>query len=528
MTDRRPSDQRVSRTRRAEIVAALSLATDFGTGHPIERSLRACLLAVTFGRTLGFSDELLAEIYYVALLRWSGCTADDHRAKLFGDEIALGPEIDQVELWNPAEMLGFLARTIAADEPPLQRVGKLSYALATGISRSEVAAIAHCEVAQNLATRLGLGDGVHRALGQIFERWDGRGVPGIVRGDEMARSTRAVQIAMDAELFFRVGGLDAVQALLRRREGRTYDPELSERFGKTAPKLFAALHGAPVWELALDAEPGPQPLLTDDQLDRALHAIADFTDLRSPTFRNHSPAVAMLAEAAARGMGLSEEECCTVRHAGLVHDIGMVAIPLRLFDHKGPLSDSDWERLRLHPYYTERILARPARLAQIGAVATLHHERLDGTGYHRGVPASLLPAAARILAAADVYRALVEPRSHRSALPAERAAELLRGEGKQGRLDPEAVRAVLAAAGHHEPAGRRVHVAGLTEREVEVLRLLASGLSNRRMARALTISERTIDHHVRHIYNKIGVSTRAGAALFAMQHQLLQHVPEAS
>ncbi len=177
--------------------------------------------------------------------------------------------------------------------------------------------------------------------------------------------------------------------------------------------------------------------------------------------------------------------------------------------------------MRLHPYYTERILARPAALARLGAVAALHHERLDGSGYHRGLTASQLPPAARLLAAADVLHALTEPRPHRPARSPQEAADELRRETRAGRLDGDAVACVLAAAGQAPPGARRDLVAGLSAREVEVLRLLARGLSTRQIGEALTISPKTADHHIQHIYAKIGVTTRAGATLFALEHDLL-------
>jgi HD-GYP domain-containing protein (c-di-GMP phosphodiesterase class II) len=185
------------------------------------------------------------------------------------------------------------------------------------------------------------------------------------------------------------------------------------------------------------------------------------------------------------------------------------------------LTDGEWERLRLHTYFTERILARPRALASLGAVASLHHERLDGSGYHRGTPAPLLPPIARVLAAADVYRALTEPRPHRVALTPEAAAAELRQEVRKGRLDGDVVNAVLEAAGHRLGRSPREQVAGLTGREVEVLRLVARSQTNKQIAQTLSLSERTVDHHIRHIYAKIGVSTRAAAAMFAMQHYLL-------
>ncbi len=506
--------------RLAEVVASLSLATDLGTGHPLERSLRACLLAIHFGSTLGLDTAALRDLYYITLLRWVGCTADSHRAELFGDEITLGPQIDSVELWNLSEMLAFLQRVIGQGDPPPVREQKLNEALETGIQRSQVAAIAHCEVAQNIAIRLGLGPLVLTALGQLFERWDGRGVPGLAQGEGLSLAVRVMHLAMDAELFYRLGGETAVISMIRRRAGGFYDPTLAEQFCREAPRLFRLLPGVSVWEATLAAEPGEPQYLSEEQLDDALQAIADFTDLRSSFRLGHSQAVAQLAEAAAQHLGLPAGDVLIVRRAGYVHDVGLTALPLLLCEKAGPLTASEWERVRLHPYYTERILARPQALARYGELAALHHERLDRSGYHRGLPGSLLSPAARTLATANAYRALTESRPYRDALDPDAAADTLRREVRSGRLDGDTVNAVLTAAGHPVPA-RREQVADLTGRELEVLRLLVRSYTNKQIAQALTLSEHTVDHHIRHIYNKIGVSTRAAATMFALQHHLV-------
>ncbi|MER3486549.1 MAG: metal-dependent phosphohydrolase, partial [Chloroflexota bacterium] len=216
-----------------------------------------------------------------------------------------------------------------------------------------------------------------------------------------------------------------------------------------------------------------------------------------------------------------EAECVATRRAALLHDLGRLGVPNGIWEKPGPLTAAEWERVRLHPYLTERILSRCTALAPLAILAGSHHERLDGSGYHRGIPASLLPPSARILAAADSYQAMTQARPYRPAYSAEAAAQQLQGEADAGKLDRQAVQAVLEVAGHIVTPVRPVWPAGLSDREVEVLRLITTGLSNREVAHRLKISPKTVGHHVEHIYNKIGVSTRAGAALFALQHDLL-------
>ena len=193
-----------------------------------------------------------------------------------------------------------------------------------------------------------------------------------------------------------------------------------------------------------------------------------------------------------------------------------------MWEKPGPLATAEWEQARLHAYLSERVLATSAALAPMAAIAGMHHERLDGSGYHRGCRGPELPPAARVLAAADAFQAMAQPRPHRAALAPEQAADVLAAEAHAGRLDPDAVAAVLETAGR--PPSRLRHElrpGGLSDREVEVLRLVAAGYTNPDIGRRLGISRRTAEHHVQHIYTKIGVSTRAAATLFALEHSLL-------
>jgi HD-GYP domain-containing protein (c-di-GMP phosphodiesterase class II) len=260
--------------------------------------------------------------------------------------------------------------------------------------------------------------------------------------------------------------------------------------------------------------------LTESELDIALEAIADFTDLKSVYFSGHSRGVANLAADAARHAGFPERDVIVLRRAGLVHDLGRSGVPNTIWDKPGPITFLEWERVRLHPYYTERVLARVSALARVAAIAVAHHERLDGSGYHRGLSGGAIGHSARLLAAADAYQAMGQQRAYRPALAVDHAAAQLRTEVCAGRLAGDAVEAVLHAAGQ-QTRRRPVAVAGLTVREVQVLSLFARGVSNRNVAKSLSISEKTVGNHVEHIYTKIGVSTRPAATLFALQHGLL-------
>ncbi len=428
----------------------------------------------------------------------------------------------------PTEMLGAFFQHLGKGESALRRTRLLATALATMPRMVEEVTAARCEAGQHLAERLGLASGVRDALGQVYERRDGKGWPNRLKGEVLLLPVRVVQLAHDAQLFSRLGGTQAAVTMARERSGSLYDPQLVERFCQQASHLLEEPISSSLWEAVLAAEPGPHPNLAEAHLDRALRAVADFVDLKSPYAVGHSSGVAELAAEAAQRSGLPEADVQTLRRAGWLHDLGRIGISNTIWDKPGPLSEAEWERVRLHPYYAERMLARLKGLGQVGVIAAQHHERLDGSGYHRGIPASMLPMTARILAAADIYHAMTEPRPHRAAQPRDEAAAELRRQVRAGLLDDEAVRAVLIVGGHRLRSKRRTWVAGLSDREIEVLRLVARGHSNRQMASLLSVSASTIHHHIQHIYTKLGVSTRAAATLFAMQHHLLDEMDEAN
>jgi HD-GYP domain-containing protein (c-di-GMP phosphodiesterase class II) len=507
--------------RLADLVAALSLATDLGTGQPLEHALRTCLLSLELARRSGVAADRLTDVYYVALLRFVGCTADaaDTAAMAGGDDLGFFAAMAPALMGSSPEQLRAIVRATGAGLPPVRRAGKLAAAL-TDSKGAERSLAAHCEAAQMLSARLGVGDGVTASLGRAYERWDGKGLPAGLSGKQVPAPMRVVIVARDVDVWCQMANVDTVAGLIRRRGGRAYDPAVAAAFADEPRAALEAVHTIDAWQTVLDAEPAPWVRIPDDHLEAALGAFADFADLKSPWLRGHSPGVAALAAEAAMAAGLDDADVRNVRLAGLVHDLGRVGIPNGVWDHRGALSTEGRERVRLHTYLTERILRRSRRLEPLARLAASHHERGDGSGYHRAARSADLDQSERLLAAADAYHAMTEARPHRPALPPTEACDRLRDAARTGLLDPVDVEAVVGAAGH-QPAKRDERPVGLTEREVEVLRLIARGLSNRQVADRLVISPKTVGSHVEHIYVKARVSTRAGAALFAMQHGLL-------
>jgi HD-GYP domain-containing protein (c-di-GMP phosphodiesterase class II) len=507
--------------RLAELVATLAMATDLGMGQPMEHVLRQSLIALRLSERLGLDESQRVVVYYVGLLAWVGCHVDAYeQARWFGDDTAFKGDSRRVDMGRPLSAAGFVVSHVGSDQPLVQRA-RTGLAFVRDGRRAVDDMIKNHWIATNeLAARLDLGPEVRESLYQTFERWDGKGVPAEARGPRIAVAARLVNLADVVEVFHRAGGVAAAVAVARERSGTQFDPELVDLFCAAAPDLFAQLDDVTSWDAVIAAEPALQVTLSDAQFDAALEAIADFVDIKSPWTIGHSRAVADLAAEAARGAGLSADDIVALRRAGLVHDLGRLGVPNTIWDKRGPLGAAQLERVRLHPYLTERMLAGSAALAALGEIAVQHHERLDGSGYPRGLKGPAITQAGRLLGAADAYHAMTEPRPHRPALSGADAATELRAGVARAQFDADAVDAVLRAAGH--PVKRRRSLpAGLTPREVEVLRLLVRGLSNKEIAAELVISRKTAGAHVEHIYAKLGVSNRARASLFAMKHGLM-------
>jgi HD-GYP domain-containing protein (c-di-GMP phosphodiesterase class II)/DNA-binding CsgD family transcriptional regulator len=573
--------------RLAEAVGALSLATDLAMGQPLEHGLRTAVLAVRMAQAMGLPEDDQVTVFYTGLLHFAGCTAESEiDARFFGDELSARPQMMAVALGTRLDLVTTAARVAHPERARLARAAAMARSAFGGITEFRKWAASHCDVARVLGARMGFSEQIQQALRHLWERWDGKGMPGDLRGDQIPLAVRLMQVAQDADMAWHQGGSALADQVLAERAGSGLDPAAVTAFLSLGETAYAGLDAPTIWEDALLAEPGPRPVVDGDRQDACLSAIADFTDLKSMWTVGHSRGVAELAERSALVAGLAGADALALRRAGLVHDIGRVAVPVNVWAKRGPLNRDEREQVRLHAYHTERVLDAAAGLRPLARLAGSHGERCDGSGYHRGSRAGDLPLAAWLLATADCYHAMREPRPYRQPLSGREAADELSRQAEAGLLAPDAVHAVLTAAARSRgpaaqpagepagprgreaptggppdrraaagqpptgqaptgqapgqpPAGRgtgqppagqaaaasqvtRERPAGLSERECEVLGLLARGLATKQVARRLGISPKTCDHHIQRLYGKAGVSTRAGATLFALEHGLVR------
>jgi HD-GYP domain-containing protein (c-di-GMP phosphodiesterase class II) len=507
----------------AELLTGLSQVSDIGMGQPPDTALRTCVVATRLAGLAGADAATSRGVYYTAMLQHVGCTAYAHEtaALLGGDDIALRASGALVDTINPREAIPFLLFGIARGASIGVRVRSAVSALRLGPSFDAALSRANCEVALRVARRIRLPYEVQEGLDHIYERWDGKGHPAGLRGARIAAPARFTHVATQAVMFHDAGGTGLALETIRRRSGSWLDPDIAQLFLDHGSDLLTELDAGDPAVMALDMEPESRVLVPDDRLDEIARAFGDLVDVKSPYMHGHSAGVSRIAGAAASHLGLPETEIVAIRRAGWLHDLGHAGIPNGIWEKPGPLTSSEWEQVRLHPYFAERMMLRSPVLAPLAPLVGMHHDRQDGSGYHHHTSGQAVPMGSRIIAAADVYQAMQEPRPHRAAHSREDAARQLYDDAIAGRLDREAVSAVLTVAGHEVRPTTRNLPAGLTGREIEVLRLAARGVSTREIGTLLSISPKTADHHIQHIYAKIGVRTRAGAAMFAMEHDLI-------
>jgi HD-GYP domain-containing protein (c-di-GMP phosphodiesterase class II) len=504
----------------AEVLGRLLLAYDLANDYPHGKAVRSTVLSVELAKRAGATEDELRDVFWVALLGYLGGTGFAHEESLVGagDDRAVSNAMSMFSVDDPLNgALGALRR-IAPASSVARRVQIVAAILSNPNHMGDFQG-AVCDTSIRLAEMVGAGPRILTALDQLCERWDGRGIPGRVEGETMALPTRFALIGHFAEIAHHRSGRAAALEVVHARSGRQFDPRLADIFTAEQDPLFEALEDPRIFDRFLQLEPGPVEWADERRIDHIARALAIFTDIKCPIFLTHSTGVAALAERAAGQLRLDVEEIRALRLAALLHDLGRVSVPNGIWMRPGPLDWSAWERVRLHSYYTRRILGPIEALAQVGEIAAAAHERVDASGYPLARAAQSLPMAARVLAAADMAFAMSEERPHRPAFDPPAIARELVAEARARRLDARAVDAVLASLGLTE----RVSVAranGLSDRELDVSLLLARGKSNKEIAALLRISPRTVQVHVARIFEKLGVRSRAGAAIWLIEHDL--------
>lgn len=491
--------------RTADVLTALSLATDLADGQPMGHVIRTCFVGAQVADHLALPPGECADLYYATLLMHSGCTASS---------ATITDVTGQDDLTARRALALFPSRPDA----------RLRAIAPADMSAIFTAYASTCEVASRIAARIGMPTGVQVALRYRLERWDGSG-PHQLERTQAPVVSRILHLTTQFDKCLSMQGADAAVAFVRTHTGSLFDPTIAASLLQVAarPQFWDTVADDTLLDQVIQLEPESSLRWMDHLgLDAVLLAFADFIDLKSNHTRGHSRATATFAETMARHMQLPDAEIALVRDAALTHDLGLTAIPNTILDKAGQLTIAEYERLRLHPYYTERLLLKVPALHAVARVAGMHHETLDGQGYHRGLSAPHLPVAARIVALAAAFEYACRALPGKPARTPHEALQHL-GESVPTRYDPACYAALAHTVGVviEKARTRQTRPAGLTAREAEVLRLLAKGHTNKEIAHTLVVSEKTVGRHVENLYRKIHVSSRAAAALFAMEHALL-------
>ncbi|HTJ93515.1 MAG TPA: HD domain-containing phosphohydrolase [Pararobbsia sp.] len=477
-----------------DAVRALAFIGDLSMGQPTDHSLRTAWLAAQIAREAGLSDADCIAVREASLLRWSGCTANASGiADALGDDVA-GREAMLAA--RPGWDDGLKAQgDAAAVIRPLAQI--------------------HCEVSGEVARMLGLGRETQITLRHIFETWDGTGLPDHLEGSRVPATVFVVALAGDLETLTRVYGLEQALSLVAQRVNTRYPARLAELAARGAHQWFTTLDDD---NAAANAASRNDALVTP-MMDRhtTIELIADVIDLKLPWMTGYSRAVARTAADCAAQFSLDAPTRNRLYCAGLIHGIGRAAVPNTVWNVETRLSASAWEKVRLVPYWTARAGSQTGMLAEAAALASFAYERADGSGYFRGVAGPGLSLEARILAASAAWVALRSVRPWRDAMADDEASTVLREEAANGRWDAEVVDALISA-GTSPRRNAAVNVqstARLSVREIDVLRAISKGASNKEVARELDLSPSTVRTHVENAFRKLECSTRAAATLKA-------------
>jgi HD-GYP domain-containing protein (c-di-GMP phosphodiesterase class II)/DNA-binding CsgD family transcriptional regulator len=516
-------DPTASTRRTAELLCALSYGSGLSAAERMEHGTNTAFVGIQLGRALGLGNDGMEAVFYGALLKDVGCGACGAVLAPFFADGEKNPRLglNLVDLHSPRSMAAWAMSGLRLDPSLPARLARLAAFTAQCNSVAHEALSAHCEIAADFAAGLGFGRHVQDAVHYQYERHDGRGPAFRRRAEAIPRPAQVLHLALAADLVRGLTGAEAAAAMVRQRAGSYFDPQVAEAYLDLASGLWPSGDDPIPHAEMLACDPGTSvDGLPGDRRLAVCEALADFTDLKSAGRGPHSRTVASLVWQAAGQLGLPEAEQERLRRAGLVHDLGKIAIPYHMLQKTGDdtsaASHQDGaaalaEPVRLHPYYAQRILSRVRPLADLAADVSAHHERLDGSGYPLGL-ADGLPIGARLLAAADAWAERARP-----------GAPDLTGEDG---LDPACLAALRSCFQDSTGERRQRSRAGparpaLTPRELEVLRLLAEGASNPDISKTLYISRRTTEHHVEHILAKLEVTSRTAAVAYALTHELL-------
>jgi putative nucleotidyltransferase with HDIG domain len=419
------------------VIASLSYALDIAEGQPQGHAVRSCLIGMRLAAELEIDPSERSDLFYALLLKDAGCSANANRmSELFDADDRETKRSSKLVDWSD-KRAAFLwsLRAVSPGSGLRKRIQVLKGIRDEGeVTRKFMAA--RCDRGAEIARMLFLSERTAAGIRSLDEHWDGHGMPDGLHGEEIPLAARIMCLAQTVEVFHANEGLKAARKMVKARRGTWFDPAVVDAFLDFCNDqgFWNSLEEPDVSEW----EP-PDFALTGDEarLDRIAEAFARVIDAKSPFTARHSERVAEVADGIAEVLGFDEEDRRVLRRAGLLHDIGKLAVSNQVLDKPGRLTDDEFAAIKTHPIYSLQILERAPCFAALADLAANHHEKLDGSGYPRGLTAKDLDLPMRVLAVADIYEALTADRPYRAPLPAHEALAIIDRDVPE-KLDTEA------------------------------------------------------------------------------------------
>ncbi|CAN5844789.1 HD domain-containing protein [soil metagenome] len=449
--DQRPEDS--NSLRQSEVLAALSHALDMTEGQPAGHTLRSCAIGLRMAEELGLSSADRTSLYYALLLKDAGCSSNAARmSSIFGSaDQEVKREMKEVDWHRRMPLALRTARVVARGRSMRLRIGRFMEIARAGDLTRQLIQI-RCDRGAQIVRELGFPEETASAVQCLDEHWCGLGYPVGLRGDQIPLLARIANLAQAMELFHARGGLPDALRVARERRGTWFDPRLADIVvsWEGDREWWERLAGPNIEGHIIDGEPGGEPRILDGEgIDRVAVAFAGIIDAKSPYTFRHSTNVAGYALGAADQMGFGASARRTLYRAALLHDIGKLGVSNQILDKPGRIDDEERRLIELHPAYTWEILSRVGAFNAFARIASLHHEKLDGTGYPWGLGSADLDDSSRILCVADMYEAMTADRPYRSGMPHEKAMGIIRSESgtRLCQRSVDAVEAHLVSSG---------------------------------------------------------------------------------
>ncbi|MCC6073439.1 HD-GYP domain-containing protein [Massilia sp. GCM10020059] len=413
----------------SEIIGAMSYALDITEGQPAGHCVRCCWIGMHIGQQAGLPDSELWELYYTLLLKDLGCSSNAARiCELYlTDDIQFKRDFKTVGDSLP-QVLSFVFSHTGLKAGLAERFRSVLGILRNGSEIAQELIATRCQRGAEIARLLRFPEAVSSGIFSLDEHYNGKGRPAALVGAEIPVYARIALLAQVIDVFHTADGRDAALAEARARAGTWFDPMLVASFEAVAKsEQFWATLASPEVDSAVVAlvPAGHEVPLDEDYLDDIATAIGQVVDSKSPYTSGHSARVALYTDMIGEALGLSEQRRRWLRRGALLHDVGKLGVSNSVLDKAGALDRSEWDAVKQHAEYSERILSRISAFQELALVAGAHHERLDGTGYPRGLKADEINIETRIITTADIFDAITAERPYRGAIPIPKALEMM-------------------------------------------------------------------------------------------------------